>query len=51
MEPGTRFTASIVKAMMTIFWNAFGIPVLVTLTEKTLFEAEYFTDYVLIPIK
>jgi hypothetical protein len=37
--------------MITIFWNPFGIQVLATLPEKTSFDAEYFIDYVLTPIK
>jgi hypothetical protein len=39
------------KIMITIFWNPFGIQVLAALPEKTLFDAEYFIDYVLTPIE
>jgi hypothetical protein len=37
--------------MITIFWNPFGIQILASLPEKTLFDAEYFIDYVLTPIE
>jgi hypothetical protein len=39
------------KTMITIFWNPFGIQVLAVLPEKTSFDAEYFINYVLIPIE
>jgi hypothetical protein len=37
--------------MITIFWNPIGIQVLAVLPEKTSFDAEYFIDYALTPIK
>jgi hypothetical protein len=37
--------------MITIFWNPFDIQVFAALPEKTSFDAEYFIDYVLIPIE
>jgi hypothetical protein len=39
------------KIMITIFWNPFGIQVLVALPERTSFDAEYFIDYVITPIE
>jgi hypothetical protein len=37
--------------MITIFCSPFGIQVLAALPEKKSFDAEYFIDYVLIPIE
>jgi histone-lysine N-methyltransferase SETMAR len=42
---------NIPKIMIPIFWNPFGIQVLVALPEKISFDAEYFINYVLTPIE
>jgi hypothetical protein len=39
------------KAIVTIFWNPFGIHVLAALPEKTSSDAGYFVNYVLTPIE